>query len=278
MKNRVCVITGATSGVGRATALGVAKLGATVVLPGRNEVNGARAAEEIIASTGNRNVVSRVVDLSDFDSVRAFAAGFRDEFKELHVLSNNAAILPMERQVTQEGIEKIFAVNYLSHFLLTNLLLDLLRSCAPARVITVSGTPSLLQKGRLDLDDLFLERDFTPLKATYRAAVAKVMFSYELAKRLENSGVTSNTFHPGLVKSKLTRDLPALLKFFADIGHLFFRKDCSTCVYLASSPEVEKVSGQFFKNKRAVKFTPREDFAETAAKLWEKSELLVNLR
>lgn len=277
MKNRVCLITGGTSGVGKATALGLAKQGATVVLLTQSEDRGMRVAEEISRSSGNRNILPRVADLANLKSIHSFASDFINEFKYLHVLSNNAAVLPMQKELTSEGIEKIFAVNYLSHFVLTYLLLDLLQSSAPARVITVSGTPSILQKGTIDLNDINLDNNYSPFKATYRAAVAKVMFSYELAKRLQDTGVTSNTFHPGLVKSNLSRNLPAVLKLIFKIAQIAFTTDCKTSIYLASSPKVETISGQFFKSRKVVKFTPKHNFSEVAAQLWQKSLELAQL-
>ncbi|MBN1350101.1 SDR family NAD(P)-dependent oxidoreductase [candidate division KSB1 bacterium] len=277
MKDRICLITGATSGVGRATALGAAKLGATVILLSRNKDKGAFVRDEIKKKSANGNIYSRVLNLADLDEIHRFADQFKHEFKALHVLSNNAALLMPRKELTEAGIEKMFAVNYLSHFLLTNLLLDLLKSSAPSRILTVSGDPLMLKFGKLDLDDINLEKNFNPIRATYRAAIAKVAFSHELAKRLKGTGVTSNTFHPGLVKSNLTDNLPRFISFFVRIGQAFFSEDCKTSVYLATSPEVEKISGAFFKNKKPVLYKPVHPLDDYSEKLWQKSEELVGL-
>jgi len=277
MKNRICLITGGTSGVGRATAMGLAKLGATVVILSRSEARGKAVAGEIQSAAQNRNVMYRVLDLSNLEKIYQFADQFKKEFQRLHVLSNNAAILPFKKELTKQGIEKIFAVNYLSHFVLTHLLMDILKTSAPARVLTVSGSPSLIKFGRPDLEDINLDKHFNPLKATIRVAAAKVLFSHELAKRLDNTGVTSNTFHSGFVKTNLTQNLPKPLCALAQMGQIFFSRECKTSVYLASSPDVEKVTGKFFKNMKIVNYNPPYALDEYGSKLWEKSEALANL-
>jgi len=277
MKNRICLITGGTSGVGKATAIGLAKLGATVIIISRSEQRGVFTTESIKRKTGNNNIFYRTLDLSNFDMIIKFVDQFKNEFNALHVLSNNAAVLPLKKEFTTNGIEKIFAINYLSHFTLTYLFLDLLKSSSPSRIITVSGSPSLLKFGKIDLDDINLDRHYNPLKATYRAAVAKVAFSYELSKRLRDSGVTSNTFHPGLVKSNLTQNFPWFFRIAVNFAQYFFSEDCKTAVYLASSPEVEGVTGKFFQNKKMVDYNPRHSLDDYASALWEKSKELAGL-
>jgi NAD(P)-dependent dehydrogenase (short-subunit alcohol dehydrogenase family) len=275
MKNRICLFTGGTSGVG--IAIGLAELGATVVIVSRNEESGAFAMNEIQRRTGNDRVFYRVLDLEQMDRIPKFVVEFKDDFHALHVLSNNAALLPLEKKLTADGIEKVFAVNYLSHFVLTYLLLNLLKKSAPARIITVSGSPFLLKFGKMDLRDINLDKQYHPLKATYRAAVAKVAFSYELSKRLEGSGVTSNTFHPGLVKTNLIRYFPRFFQMAGNALQYFFSEKCETGVYLASSPEVEGITGQFFKNKKRVHFHPLHSLDAYASDLWEKSKELSGL-
>ena len=278
MKNRICLVTGGTSGVGRATATGLAQLGATVILASSSSQRGNTAVETIKKVTGNENVYYRKLDLGELASIRGFAEQFKKDFDALHVLSNNAAVLPLKRELTADGFEKIFGINYLGHFALTNLLLELLQSSAPSRVLTVSGNPGLLTRGKIKLDDLNSEKSFNPLIATFNAAVAKVGFSFELSKRIADSGVTSNTFHPGLVKSNLTQNFPGVVRVLLGLGQLFFSEDCRSSVYLSSSPDVEKVSGKFFKNETIVPFNPKQSFERDAASLWDISTKLTNIQ
>jgi NAD(P)-dependent dehydrogenase (short-subunit alcohol dehydrogenase family) len=275
MKGRVCLITGSTSGVGKAITTGLARLGATVVMLCRDRQKGTKIAEEIKNLSGNDRIDVMTADLSIQASIREFADEFRYKYNSLHVLSNNAATFPMHREVTSDGIEKIFATNYLSHFLLTNLLLDLLKKSAPSRVITVSGGPKILRHGKIDFDNIHLEDKFHPFRATLQAAFAKVVFSFELARRLRNSGVTSNTFHPGLVKSELARDFPWLLKPFICIAELLMSRECRTGVYLASSPEVEKVTGKFFVRNNPIEFQYRNYENDLQSRLWQLSDQLI---
>jgi len=278
LKNRICLITGGTSGVGKATAMGLARLGATAIILSRSENRGRIAVNEIQSQTKNSNVMFRVCDFADLDQVQNFAEEFKKDFKRLHVLSNNAAVLPFKKEYTRQGFEKIFGVNYLAHFVLTHLLMDVLKKSAPSRVLTVSGNPSLMRLGRPDLDDINMDQHFHPIQATIRAAAAKVLFSLELAKRLKGSGVTSNTFHPGLIKTNLTQGLPVPLRILANLGQIFFSNECKTSVYLASSPEVEGVTGQFFKGKKIVRYSTSYNIDELGRDLWEKSEELAGIK
>jgi NAD(P)-dependent dehydrogenase (short-subunit alcohol dehydrogenase family) len=277
MKDRICLITGSTSGVGKAMAVGLAKLGATVIIISRSEQRCKFTTDTIKRRTGNNNIFYYTLDLGNLNLIPKFVEQFKNEFHALHVLSNNAAVLPLKKEYTPNGIEKIFAINYLSHFALTYSFMDFLKSSAPSRVMTVSGSPSLLKLGKIDLDDINCDKQYHPLKATYRAAVAKIAFSYELSKRLRGSGVTSNTFHPGLVKSNLTRHFPWLFRIAANFAQYFFSEDCETGVYISSSYEVEGVTGKFFKNKKIVAYNPRHSLDDYASALWEKSKELAGL-
>jgi len=272
MKNRICLITGGTSGVGRAIAAGLAELGAVVIILSKSEERGAAAVSSIQRKTGNTQLFYRVLDLEKPDHFLPFAERFTREFGALHVLSNNAAVFPRHTEFTAIGMEKIFAVNYLSHFALTYSLLDLLKSSAPSRILTVSGSPSILKYGKIDMDDMLPKKPVNPFRATYLAALAKVAFSYELAKRLKGSGVTSNTFHPGLVKTNLTRHFPWILRIPVNLAQVFFSERCDTGVYLASSSEVDKITGQFFKRKKIVPFHPKQPLDAYASMLWKKSK------
>lgn len=263
--------------MGRSIAAGCARLGARVLIVGRDRSRTQAAAEALRASTGNEEVEAMVADLSDLASVRELAAAVRSRHSSLQLLSNNAASLVTERRLSPSGQESIFATNYLGHYLLTRLLLDLLRAGAPSRVITVSGQPEALIGARLDFDDLMLERGFGPLKATRRAALAKVLFTMELARRTAGSGVTANTFHPGIVRSGLAGNLPWILRFPASIALSLASADTATGIYLATSPQVEGVTGGFFVGRRQRSYSPGFDAVAAAARLWEVSERLVGL-
>ncbi len=278
MSTKVCLVTGGTSGVGKSIAKGLARSGATVILVSRDAARGAAAAEELRAQAGHDRIEAMTADLSSMGSVRALADSVRRKYGALHVLSNNAALLTMTRRITPEGVEAIFATNYLGHFLLANLLIDLLKASAPARVLTVSGQPGAIVRIRPRFDDPAGERGWTPLNATVKSALAKVLFSLELARRLEGSGVTSNTFHPGLVRSGLPSHLPWYLRIPASVASIFFSTESATGCYLAFSPEVEGVTGSFFSGRRAVPFTPSYDAREAAQALWESSARLCGLR
>ncbi len=258
--------------MGRAIARGLAESGADVVITSRDLEKGKEAAAEIASRAGAGKVRAMAVDLGSFESIRRFVKEYRDGAAALHVLSNNAAVLPMKRRETADGVESIFGVNYLGHFLLTALMADLLLKSAPARVITVSGDPLVLRRGRIDFEDIESRKRYNPFSATLQAAFARVVFTLELARRMENTGVTANTFHPGLVRSSLARDLPRILKPLVALFELFLGEDSPTGVYLAVSPEAERYTGRFFKNSRPVKFEPAGYDEEVGKRLWSLSE------
>jgi NAD(P)-dependent dehydrogenase (short-subunit alcohol dehydrogenase family) len=273
MKARVCLVTGGTSGVGRAIARGLALRGASVVILSRSPEHGAATADALRRSTGNPDVTAETLNLASLDAIRGFAARFLRRHPALHVLSNNAAVLPIRREQTPDGFEKVFAVNYLGHFALTFLLLDLLKAGAPARILTVSGDPRHLRFSTWRPDALTGDAGiYHPLLATYRAAVAKVVFSHVLARRLEGTRVTSNTFHPGLVRSDLASQLPTPLRQSVILfERIFFSDACPTGIHLAASPAVETVTGRFFANQREVDFRPRFDLDAAGNDLWQRS-------
>jgi NAD(P)-dependent dehydrogenase (short-subunit alcohol dehydrogenase family) len=270
-------VTGSTSGVGKSIAKGLARSGATVILVSHDAARGAAAVEELRAHAGHDRIESITADLSSMESVRALAESVRKKHDALHVLSNNAALLTMTRRVTPEGVETIFATNYLGHFFLANQLMDMLKASAPARVLTVSGQPGGIARIRPRFDDPAGERRWSPLNATLKAALAKVLFSMELARRLEGSGVTSNTFHPGLVRSGLASHLPWYLRIPVSLASIFFSAESATGCFLAISPDVEGVTGGFFSGRKAVPFTPPYDAREAALALWESSARLCGL-
>lgn len=270
---RCCLVTGGSSGVGRATALGLAKAGASVVIVTRSAERGRRVCAELRAESGNEQIASITGDLSSPESVREVANEFMARWGKLHVLSNNAAVLTFER-VGPNELSPIIKTNYLGHFLLTNLLLDRLKRSAPSRVLTVSGQPSAARRLG-SVEELLTAR--SPFAATVNAMRAKVLFTRELSRRLAGSGVTANTFHPGLVSSQLGSHLPLLLRIPYRVANAFLSAECPTGVFLATSESVEGTSGQFFVRCKPVSYDPPEGEERLAAELWEESARLTGI-
>jgi len=206
---------------------------------------------------------------------------FKDRYSQLHVLVNNAGVFFSKRTVTVDGIETHFAVNYLAPFLLTNLLLDVLEASAPARVVNVAGVYH--RKATIDFDDLMCEQDYSGAKANNRAKLALVLFTYELARRLEGTGVVANCLHPGSVATGLVEkdpDFPPISRFFYKLFKPFAAsadKGAETSIYLASSPEVKGVTGKYFERKRAVPSSPESYDVAIARRLWQVSAELTGL-
>lgn len=281
MDNKVCLITGATSGIGKATATGLAKTGANVVIIGRDEEQGEIAQNEIKRKSGNSKVDLLLTDLSSQAEIRKLAEEIKARYPALNVLINNAGIAPIKRSVTTEGIERIFAVNYLAPFLLTNLLLERLKASAPARVVNVAG--DYHRKATIQFDDLMAEKDYNGIRANNQAKLALILFTYELARRLDGTGVTVNCLHPGAVATDgplKDPDLPAFSRFMYKTARLFFaspEKGAETSIYLATSPEVDKVSGRYFIKKTPAASSPESYDEETARRLWKTSEELTGL-
>ncbi len=278
IKNRVFMITGGTSGVGKAVALGLAKLGAKIVIISRSSESGQNALDSIAEATGNNMGDFLVADLSLQSSIRNVSEEFKRKYDNLHVLANLGEAVYFEKQITQEGRERMFAVNYLSRFLLTNQLLDMLKESRPSRVLTVAGAPRFLKNAKLNVEDIQLEKDFSGLRAASQTMLARTLFTFELAKRLEGTGVTSVAFHPGLVKSNLLRttpNLPWLLKVTAPFMQALAKDDCKIGVYLAAAREFEKANGVFFNEKMQI--VPFQYDEDTGRKLWSMSEELTSI-
>jgi NAD(P)-dependent dehydrogenase (short-subunit alcohol dehydrogenase family) len=275
------MVTGATSGIGKATALGLARMGASVVIVARNRAHGEAICTEIEAASGNQKVSALQADLSSQVDIRRLAKDFMSAFPQLHVLVNNAGIAPSRRTLTVDGIETTFAVNYLAPFLLTNLLLGDLKASAPARVVNVAG--DFHRKVSLDFDDLMSEKDYNGNRANNRAKLALILFTYELARRLAGTQVTANCLHPGAVGTDAPLKDPHLSPFARSMYRLVRRfflspeKGAQTSLYLASSPEVEQVSGKYFIKKAAVASSPDSYDEQTARRLWEVSEQLTGI-
>lgn len=278
MKGKTCVVTGANSGIGKFTATGLANLGAKVVMVCRDEERGRSAREEVISATGNESIDLLIADLSSNRSIRQLADTVLSKYEQLHVLVNNAGAYLGKRTLTEDGLETTFALNHLGYFLLTNLLLDLLKSSAPARIVSVA---SGAHKGsRINFDDLMGESSYAGFRAYGQSKLANVMFTYELARRLRGTYVTANCLHPGVVATNFGRKDRGLLGFLFRTFSLFMRKPAKgaeTAVYLASSAEVEGVTGRYFVDKKDVRSSGPSYDESTASRLWQVSEELTGM-
>lgn len=237
IQDQVFLLTGGASGVGQAIAVGLANIGAKVVLSSRTAEGRQRAVAHIAQATGNDRAEFLVADLSLQSDIRRVSAEVKRKYGNLHGLVNAAGALFFEKQLTAEGIDKSFAVNYLSHFHLTNQLLEVLKDSGPARVLTVGGNPRFLQRPTLDLQDPQLANNYSGMRATSQAMFARMYFAFELARHLAGSGVTSVAFHPGLITSGLVRDAPWWLRALAGLMKPWEKTTCDIGVYLATAPE-----------------------------------------
>lgn len=274
MRSPVCLVTGATSGIGLVTAEDLARRGARVIVAGRDPERTAAAIQRIQRSTGATDLDSVLADLSSQDEVRRMADEVLARHDRLDVLINNAGLAVRTRQLSPDGIELTWAVNHLGPFLLTSLLTDLLRASAPARVVTVSSNVERVHwLARLDLDDpQFERRRFNGLQAYLQSKVANMVFSAELAERLKGTGVTANCLHPGLIATGLGRDQSGPLDRVVTRWLARSPEDgAQTSLYLATSPEVADTTGGFYRNGKPAKQHPRAGDPETRRQLWELS-------
>jgi NAD(P)-dependent dehydrogenase (short-subunit alcohol dehydrogenase family) len=274
------VVTGGNSGIGRATALAVAAAGARTVITARSQARGQEAVEAIRRDTGNPAVELVLFDLADLSAVRRGAAELLDRFDRIDVLVNNAGVVLSDRTETVDGLEATFAVNHLAPFLLTELLTDRLVASAPARVVTVSSVAHRSARGGLDFDDLQSSRRYRGMQAYARSKLANLLFTTELARRLDGRGVTANAVHPGTVATGYGRDgdTHGFLTFGLKVIKPFVltpERGAQTSVYLVLSPEVADVTGRYFVRgkERATSRAARDQVA--AARLWAASEALV---
>ncbi len=276
MTGKTCLVTGANAGIGKATALGLAEMGATVVMVCRDRNRGEAALAWVREKSRNVQVSLVVSDLSSQTAIRDLASKIESQFPALHVLINNAGVIPRERAVTVDKIETQFAVNHLAYFLLTNLLLDLLIASAPARIINVSSRAH--RRAAIDFDDLGSERAYHPVQVYSRTKLANLLFTYELSRRLRGTQVTANCLHPGLIGTRLLGDfLPRGLQFAARLLGSSPEKGARTSLFLASSPQVEGVSGEYFVNRRAVSSSGESYDEEAATRLWRISSNLTGM-
>jgi NAD(P)-dependent dehydrogenase (short-subunit alcohol dehydrogenase family) len=272
------MITGASSGIGRETAIGLARLGAELVLVCRDRGRGEDAVHEIRRRTGSRSAELLLADLSSQAQIRALAEKFLGRDRPLHVLVNNAGVLNLRRRTTVDGLEATFAVNHLAYFLLTRLLLERLRSSAPARIVNVAS--DVHRSGEIRFDDLGLEKGYRAGRAYSQSKLANVLFTYELAERLQGSAVTANCLHPGVVATGLLDDNGLLPALAMRLGRPFMKtpgQGAVTSIHLASAPELEGVSGRYFVDRREVRSSEASYDREVRRRLWEVSERLTGV-
>jgi retinol dehydrogenase-14 len=280
MAGKVVLITGGTGGIGKATAIGLATLGARVGITGRDLARTGQAAVDIRAASGNPAVDGFAADMSSQAEVRRLAAAVLDAYPRLDVLVNNVGGFWAHRHPTVDGLEHTFALNHLASFLLTNLLLDQLTASAPARVVTVSS--HVQAEGHIVFDDLQGARNYSGQSAYSQSKLANVMFTNELARRLEGTRVTANSLHPGFVRTDFgTEDQAWFFRFIGNAVRPFLKtpaRGAQTSIYLASSPDLDGVTGQFFVNgepKTANKLAYEPDMM---ARLWQTSADLVGMK
>jgi NAD(P)-dependent dehydrogenase (short-subunit alcohol dehydrogenase family) len=279
MTGKTVLITGGTGGIGRATAIRLAAMGARVGIVGRDLRRTQRAAAEIESESGNGIVDAFGADMSSQAEVRRLASDVLDAYPRLDVLINNVGGFWSHRHVTADGLERTFALNHLAPFLLTSLLLDRLTASAPARIVTVaSGAQSM---GTIAFDDLMGEHRYSGQHAYNQSKLANVMFTYELARRLTGTGVTATALHPGMTNTSFSAEDPS--RVFAPlvaVMRLFMKKPergADTPVYLASSPAADGLTGQFFANRQHRQSNKSSYDTETTARLWRVSADLVGI-
>jgi NAD(P)-dependent dehydrogenase (short-subunit alcohol dehydrogenase family) len=278
MTGKTCLITGGNSGIGKATALSLAKLDATVVIVSRDKDKGEAALLEIRTRSGNKNIDAMVADLSSQDSVRELAHDFKARYKKLHVLINNAGIFLPKRIPTVDGLEATFATNHLGHFLLTNLLLDVLKASAPSRIINL--TSSAHRGTEIDFEDLQGEKKYRGYHAYSQSKLANILFTYQLAKQLEGTGVTVNCLHPGVVRTGFGKDQGGLMSVLVRVGSPFMispDRAAKAAIYLATLPELEGVTGKFFSRGKEARSSTQSYDATSAERLWKVSAELTKL-
>jgi NAD(P)-dependent dehydrogenase (short-subunit alcohol dehydrogenase family) len=280
LRERVVVITGGNSGIGKEAAVALAGMGATVVITARNPQRGEAALDEVRQRAGSDRVDVMALDLADFASIRAFAIALGGRFERLDVLVNNAGGILTHRETTAQGFEMTFGVNHLGHFLLTSLLLDQLKESAPSRVINVASIGHRFAVGGLSFSDLQAERRYWSMDAYAKSKLANILFTRELARRLEGTAVTANCLHPGAVRTGFgsADDTSGFERFVMVLGAPFFIgpvRGARTTVHLASAPELVDQSGGYYVKCRVHRPSRAARDADAARRLWDVSEALI---
>jgi len=279
IQGKIVLVTGASSGIGKATATELARQGANVVLLCRNRSKGESTVSEIHNQVPQSTVELVVVDLASLGSLRSAAHEVITRFPQVDVLINNAGLMPGTREISEDGFEMQFAVNHLAPFTLTNLLLSHMKKAAAARIVTVSS--EMHQGTTLNFDDLQSERDYARIRTYKRSKLANVLFTYELARRLAGTRVTANCLHPGVVATDIIRDLPFPLGFVMKAAGAFMltpEKGARTSVYLATAPELSSISGKYFISCKEKTSSKASHDASAAKRLWDISAQMAGLQ
>ncbi len=267
MKGKVVIITGATSGIGKETAISLAKMGAIIVIATRNIEAGEKIKKEIVQITKNNNIDYLQCDLASMNSVRKFCDSFKEKYERLDVLVNNAGTWDFEgRKESEDGIENIFAVNFVAPFLMTHLLLDMIKKSAPSRIINLS---SALHTGTINFDDIEFREDWSGFKAYRQSKLAIILFTRKLANDLKDANVTVNCIHPGMVSTKLGRDAGGFSRLFFKVFGKSPKVGAETSIFLASSPDVKKITGEYWSNSKIDKASKESMDMEAAERLWK---------
>ncbi|XP_050970624.1 retinol dehydrogenase 12-like [Labeo rohita] len=282
LDGKTVLITGANTGIGKETAVDMAKRGARVILACRDMGRANKAAEEVRKRSGNDNVVVKMLDLNSLRSVRALAKDVQKTEDRLNILINNAGIMMCPHWRTEDGFEMQFGVNHLGHFLLTNLLLDLLKKSAPSRIVNVSSLAH--ESGKIHFDDINLEKNYETLVSYRQSKLANVLFTRELATRLKDTGVTTYALHPGVIRTELGRhffpSLPLWKRILA-IPFVYFLKSpwqgAQTTIYCAVDESLKNTSGLYYSDCALKEAAPQARDDAAARRLWNLSASMVGL-
>ncbi len=277
MEGKICMITGANSGIGKATAIGLAKLGATLVLVCRDQARAEKAIVEIKKKTGNTSIDLIIADLSSQKDIHNLVLEFKKKYDQLHVLINNAGVNLNKHTLTEDGIETTFAVNYLAQFMLSILFFDILKKSAPARIVNVASS---VQAKVIDFDDLNGEKHYGQLKAYAQSKLAVIVFTYEFAQKINETGVSINCLHPGYVKTNMIRNFRPFVKYFYHLVGLFMKspkRGAKSSIYLASTTDIDGASGKYFKKRKEAKSVKVSYDATISKQLWDVSVKLTKV-
>jgi NAD(P)-dependent dehydrogenase (short-subunit alcohol dehydrogenase family) len=280
MQDKVMVVTGTTSGIGEVTARALAETGATLVMVCRNAQKGEEVRDDLRRETGNERIEVVSSDFASLASVRQAAAEIGERWSRLDVLVNNAGAINMDRGTTQDGIELTFGVNHLAPFLFTNLLIERLKQSAPSRIVNVASRAHF--RGGFDIDDLESKKAYQGFVVYCRSKLCNVLFTYELARRLEGTNVTANCLHPGVIASGFGRNKPGLFQLGVRLAAPFMltpEKGARTSIYLATSPAVARVTGKYFDDDTTEKKSSRISYDQDfQSRLWDISEEMTGLK